>query len=664
MASPAPLQLFPSVHTTQPRKSSLKKPKPSDIIAAPGELKASAVLIKSAPNSPALILQPANEQVRHSLFCDPNAADQNKSNRGTPRRHFRARRRSSLAEDTTTDGPLIDIAASSSDEDQLSELPQNTHFGKGTPTKGQLQRPKLPTNISTEVQPDTDMLASPGGDSVSPLPSKTLFSNLSPRHAEFPASQSTRSESPTLVRSNSTATTVPPYSPGFPATSRSIFPQYDPSKPLQEQEYYPTARSPTPTLPTEKISKIISPDEKKQSLDRIDSAVALVDGYEHIPSATADDMMAIWNASCGNFPVPGRKVQLGLVQPRGAGTSLAVGNSEDELLYSMGKEPLASSSKDSTPSKQLVIKKYKPDSQHSPPSPVAQLALPDANKSQKERENDVVSIFPQIAAIRAIEAIANSPVAASIATFDPTAKSPEAARLAQDAVAEAHSRHRCELVRSTRKRDSLGAVTASYNLEHPILGQFAITVTKSTVGRHSRDPRAKISLHHPSATPAAVSAETLVLAFLDFARDACVLDTPGLLALEDPYIVDIIICALLAVAVIENDALMAETLTFDAPPKSPLPLQKPKPKRNASRNSRQSSSSSESKRSSKWLLKRGEKKAKKEELVGEQVDLPVLTQGALAILGLGFKTAVWVLEAGVKVTAGVLIGVTHLAKKV
>jgi hypothetical protein len=397
------------------------------------------------------------------------------------------------------------------------------------------------------------------------------------------------------------------------------------------------------------------PFEQSQGFERVDSAVALVEGYEHIPSANKDDLMAIWNASCGNFPVPGRKVQTGLFQPHGKGTSLAIGNSENELIYSMGKEEMPTKSSEPAPLKQLIIKKHVPQVGRAAPSPVAQMALPDPAKSLKERENDVVTIFPQMAAIKAIEDVANSPMAASIATFDPTANSPEAAMLAKDAVSQAHTMHRCELVRNTRRRDSLGAVTASYRLEHPVLGPFAITVTKSTIGRHSRDPRAKISIHHPSATPAAVAAETLVLAFLDFARDACVIDTPGLLALEGPYIIDTVVCALFAVAVIENDVLMAETLTFAAPPKSPLPLQKGKPS-----SSRRSVSSSESKRSSSWFKK--DKKAKKP-VQDEQVDLPVLTQGALAILGLSFKTAIWVLEAGVKVTAAGVIGISHLAKK-
>ena len=655
MASTTPLQLFPSMtHTTQPRKSSLKKPRPTEAAVAPGELTGSALLVQSAPNAPALVLQPAKAQIQHSLFCDPRSSEQiTTSNRGTPKRHLAARRRSSGESSIASTAITGNETPPSSEEDQLSDLPVNTHFGSRRPSKGHLQRPGMPKPISTEVQPATeDRLMSPGGDTVSPLPTKLSFTPISPRRAEFPTSHSKRSENPGLSRSASTASAAPPYSP--PA-ARSIFPQYDPSIPLQQQDYYPTVRSPTPTLPNEKISKFGMQFEKPQGFERVDSAVALVEGYEHIPSANKDDLMAIWNASCGNFPVPGRKVQTGLFQPRGKGTSLAIGNSENELIYSMGKEEMPAKSSEPTPLKQLIIKKHVPKAGRAAPSPVAQMALPDPAKSLKERENDVVTIFPQMAAIKALEDVANSPMAASIATFDPTAKSPEAAMLAKDAVSQAHTMHRCELVRNTRRRDSLGAVTASYRLEHPVLGPFAITVTKSTIGRHSRDPRAKISIHHPSATPAAVAAETLVLAFLDFARDACVIDTPGLLALEGAYIIDTVVCALFAVAVIENDVLMAETLTFAAPPKSPLPLQKGKPS-----TSRRSVSSSESKRSSSWFKK--DKKAKKP-VQEEQVELPVLTQGALAVLGLSFKAAIWVLGAGVKVTAAGVIGISHLAKK-
>ena len=615
----ASLQLFPSTtNTSQPRKSSMKKTRPAHTAVAPGELKRSTILVQSAPNAPAQVLQPAKTTIQHSLFCGLQPSDQ--ASRGIPRkRRLDLQRTSSSARSPVPSASPGSETCLSSKEDRPSELLVNTYFGTGWPTKCHLQRPT--------VQPDTnDALVSPGGDTISPLPTKPSFTPNSARRTEHPATHSKRSS----------------YSLHESSTTRSIFPQYDPSRPLQQQQYCPSFVSPTPRLQTEKFGKLGTSPERPGTSASVDSAVVLVEGYEHIPSADSDDLMAIWNASCGSFPGPGRKVHTSLFRVYGKATLLAIGNSQEELVYSMRKEEVLLN--------QFTIRKHVPQAGRIAPTPVAQLRIPDPAESIEERENDVITIFPQVAAIKAIEDVANTPMAVSTATFDHTAKFFEAATLANGAVSQAHTMHRCELVRNTRS-----AVTASYRLEHPSLSTFAVTVSRSTLGQHSRDPRAKVSIHHPSATPAAVAAETLVLAFLDLARDACVIDIPGLLALNDSYILDTMICALLAVAVMENDALMAEAPTFAAPPQSALLLQKSK-----TSSSHCGVSLKASKNSSSWLKKN--KKAKRQ-VQEEQVDIPALTEGALAILGLSFKTAISVLEAGVKVAAAGLIGVLHVAKK-
>lgn len=630
---------------------------------APGELKGVAIQVTSpSVSSGSPVVGPANDHIKHSLFCDSASSAPGQYVQARPKRHLRTRRRSSASEPSTCSASGSPPMGSEG-FDEITPLPLNTNFGNA-PTSprrhpaAQLKRPNVPAHISVEVLPDEEMMASPNGDKPSPLPTKDCFGPVSPMRSEFPASMSVRSASPTLVRSNSGASISKSAKspPQHNAPTRSIFPQYDHTRGIHEQQYYPHGRSPTPTLPSDKVSKLGSPASNRPEFGRFDSAVALVDGYEHIPIGTQHDLIAVFNASSDIFPCAGRKCQLGLHQPYAQGTSLAIGISPDQLLYSMNKVDSSVLYKDSSTQFDLAVNKHNP--QATLTEPVAQMGLPDPARTSKERENDVVTIFPQMAAINAIEAASNSPMAAEIASFDPTASGPEAKRLAQDAVSEARNRYRCELVRATRKRDSLGAVTATYNLEHPYLGTFAITVTKSTAGgRHSRDPRAKISLHHPSATPAAVSAENLILAFLDFARNSCVLDVPGLLALEGPYVIDTVICALLAVAVIENDALMAETLTFDAPPTKPVTVSSPKRKtRNASPESSEDSSNGR-----RWWgrTKKSKKMVKKE----EQVDLPFATEAALGLLGFTFKTAVFVLEVGVKVTAGVIVGATHLARK-
>ena len=394
----------------------------------------------------------------------------------------------------------------------------------------------------------------------------------------------------------------------------------------------------------------------------MNSGVALTDSLESLPAADDGDLIALWNASCGQFPVAGRKVQLSLHQPSGSGTSLAIGISGGKLFYLMETMAVEPPPGETRTAKQLSVKRQCPQEDMS--MPVAQLELSSTTADTSSSHALMTTVFPHLAALNAIEFAANTPTALAIARFDPTAASPEAAQLPHDAVAEAHVRYRSDLVRTTRGRDSVGAVAASYQLCHPALGILAVTVNRAKSRGPYLDPKAKISLHHPSATPAAVAAETLVLAALDFARDACILDVPALLALEDPYIIDTSICALLAVAVIENDMIKAETLTFDPPPTTPIST-----KRKARSNSPISTASSTSSRSSrssrKWYkpFSKRNKVLEIQEPPPVEEPLPALTQGALALLGFSFKTAVWLLGAGVKVAGNIVVGASHLASK-
>ncbi|EKD18566.1 uncharacterized protein L3040_007414 [Drepanopeziza brunnea f. sp. 'multigermtubi'] len=72
---------------------------------------------------------------------------------------------------------------------------------------------------------------------------------------EIPRSHTSFSEAPTLVRSNSNASSnskTASRSPqrGEPAIMRSIFPRYNPHIALEHQAYFPTQKSPTHILPT------------------------------------------------------------------------------------------------------------------------------------------------------------------------------------------------------------------------------------------------------------------------------------------------------------------------------------------------------------------------------------------------------------------------------
>ncbi|KAK3661853.1 hypothetical protein LTR22_007227 [Elasticomyces elasticus] len=606
MSTSIPLQLFPP----PPRKSSLKRPQT-------GQLRGLALQLHADPGSPPRIL-PAADTFKHSLFCEPSTTSGQQSP-GLPQRQH-ARRRTSRPESLIARSPgLPRELAPSTEDDALAPLPVNTQFGSsprpGRHPSKQLKRAKTPDAILLKESPSNEPLIE--DDQLSPLPEKTQFTPVSPKPSEFPGVPSHHVSSLAPTRSTSSGTRKA-------APMRSIFPEYDPGRRLDQQPYYPSERAYAQALPSEKISKVSSPI-RKPTLKRFDSATALV----------------VWTASNSQVPATGRKVQLGLYQPATRDTAIVVGTNEGPL-YSMARATPHGPDHDS---KRWTVEKQD-NSPGGPPLPVAQLAVPAQQSASdaKAPEPEPTVIFPQAAAVHAIEAVANSPEAAEIATFDPLAKSPEAARLGRDAVAEAHRRYACALTRTTRKRDSLGAVTATYDLDHPMLGLLIITVTKKIKSIASREPRAKISIHHPSATPAAIAADTLMLAFLDFARDACVLDLPGFLALDCAYIIDTAITALFAVAAIENSMLNSEAMTFEPPPTAAFPeskkalLKKKKSER-------------WSKRSSRVIDKM------QQELIGQPADVGRPVQGLVKLAGLGLKGAVYVLEAGVRV-------VVHLARKV
>jgi hypothetical protein len=423
-----------------------------------------------------------------------------------------------------------------------------------------------------------------------------------------------------------------------------MFPQYDHAKALSQQSYYPTPTTVAPTLPSRARPQAASVDEKK-TLRQYDSAVGLVEGYEHIPAAQHMDFENLWKAAAGEFPVAARKVQFDLVQPQawsvGQRTALAIGISQSQVVYDMDVG--------------LAIRRHRPKAATA--TPIAQINLPHVSPAGPGGLT-ATDVFPHPAAVHAMERLSQAV----------GADAPDLASLQQQALADSRRRHACTLFRRARRSDQAsGVVVASYILGHPTLGDFPIEVTKSASGVPAIIPKAKISLHHPSATPAAVAAGTLNLAFLDFARDACVLDIPGLVALGSQYLPDTVVCALFAVAAIENDALVAESIVFDAPPQTPIPpADSRKAPINNKRESRFSTKSRKDKAKRNTSFK-GKKRTKALETPGfvgaEEVKLPLLARGTIAVLGVTVKTAVFVLQTSFKVTAGVVVGVSHLATK-
>jgi hypothetical protein len=344
--------------------------------------------------------------------------------------------------------------------------------------------------------------------------------------------------------------------------------------------------------------------------------VNVTNGYEGIPVATAADLLTIWHASTTSSPPTGRKVQLRLNQPPGPNMSLTLGT-EDTILYTMQASHSNAQHDPNEAPADLNIVKSCPSS--TLPMPVSQLSLPP-NSAKPTATTPPTTLFPHQAALDAIQTAATTPLAAAIAATDPTGSSPAAARLAQNAVAQAQRQHTATIRRSARHRS---AGTAEYTLSHSSLGAIAITVSPA-----GREHKAKILLHHPRATPAAVSSRTLALLTLDFAAGVCILDTPSLLALDEPYILDVAVSAVLAVAVLENEICAREMVEFEPPPTiTTYALESGLKSASVGRKA-----------------KRVEKKKRALESGKERG----LVRETVGLVGLGVKGAVWLMGAGLK----------------
>lgn len=535
------------------------------------------------------------------------------------KRTMHARKRSSapnLLNSPAVSEPLVN-------EDQLCPLPVNTSFTQSSPPRirtpiARLKRAATPKSISTPAFLRNDVTEIIDDDQLSPLPTKLSFKQTAPAKQEYPSPVSFRSDGSTLVRSNSDATGRSPSSATSTQPTRSMFPQYDHSKSLSQQHYFPrVTASPAPTheYPIQRTQR----NEAWSQLKREESVVPTNNGYEEIPVATAADLLTIWHASTTACPPTGRKVQLNLNQPLGKNMSLAL-SSHGTTLYTMQTNNNITQSASEGSTTDLSIHKICPSS--TIPMPVSQLSLP-ANPTKISATTPPTTLFPHQAALDAIQIAANTPFAAAIAATDPAGSSPAAARLAQNAVAQAQRQHTCTIRRTTRNRD---AGTAKYTLAHSSLGSLAITVSPA-----GHEHKAMIALHHPRATTAAVESQTLALLTLDFAASVCVMDTPGLLALDELYILDVAVSAVLAVAMLENELCVREMVEFEPPPTQVVSVA-------STDGGRKVGNGSDRK------AKRLERKARDREQGKEKG----LVRETVGLVGMGIKGVGWLMGAGLK----------------
>lgn len=575
----------------------MKKPKLRAESPAPVGLQGVGLRVQTDVTGPPKV-QRADEHIKHSLFCEPAECEQQLSDRSPPRRR-RAVRRS--------------IGASSSKAASPNQ------------------------SSAIEHSPDDDKLA--------PLPIKIVDrkDSMSPLQSNPWDEKSIVSGSPTLVRANSGAIARGERSPAYVSPMRSMFPRYDPALPLSQQQYYPADESPI-SLPREQGSKIANPiqEDEKKTKPAAERPSAPIHG-----NANSDELVDLWDAANGNITRSTRTAKLSLqrntLAPLSPGrksksspTVLSLGRSSEAPLYSIERVDSPSSSREPTPPKELLVRRYRPDAPAS--LPVAQIALQDLSADSASNGSPAqtrsISIFPQMAALHAIEAVVNSPAACEIARFDPLASSPQAARLAQSAVAEAEGKYRCELVHVEAQR---------YELRHPSLGSLVVRIKDGNVVMHQKHP-----------VTGGIDKRRAELGAVDLRHESCTINTPALLVLDTPHIIDTVVCALLTVATILVDHHGPAFAAFDGPPPTPLPKGS-----SAGRGSRQSQPKK------KWYQRSSKVKSKDtfEFSNGEVVELPVLTRGVLGLLGFSLKTIVWLLGTGVKVLASLVVGISHLATK-
>jgi len=200
------------------------------------------------------------------------------------------------------------------------------------------------------------------------------------------------------------------------------------------------------------------------------------------------------------------------------------------------------------------------------------------------------------------------------------------------------------------------------------------------------------------ATTTDAAADDAVLARLDFTTDSLILNLAALTRFGNPYLVDVAATTLLAVAVAESVRVSRSPQNANAhfeppPPSSLLSGQKPKSSAASLKESfvegleAFGAGKVKSKPGRKWSLRSSrtghasphEKDIEMENWYGQSEDgkqkgakktkqdkedgLPFITRTIITVLGVAFKTVVWVLRIGIKIVAGLVVMISRNIRK-
>jgi hypothetical protein len=504
--------------------------------------------------------------------------------------------------------------------------------------------------------------------------------------------------SPTLVRMNSSAT----YSRWTPqgheqpardtAPIRSMFPVYDPTVPLQAQNYRPQVAPPAIFVSQEKVVK---PEYTSTIQDQGESSSQT---QQQVYITPLDHLGALWSAANGSMTTPDPKsYTLKMFRPSAASEKkkqrITFGPLESNPFYSLSKTHPCPEDLDE--GHELLISRHHASKEDILPVSHMQLQPPPAPTTSRSSRGSVLpdvhvaashitTITPILATLHSLDTAAKTPQAHTLALVDPNATSPAAQRLAERAVAEANARESCTLAWTpTCPR------TGKYELHHPSLGVFSIVIEgdvgSALEGGPSRLP-ATIAIVNPFASLTPTSAHSgspigsfasgktavnetermgSVIARLDLQQDLLYVDAASIQQLGNLYLIDVCVSTLLSVAVAESKRPADPGLIFAAPPPSLLSVKGAKSKTIKIKEIKEVKVTKEKKikkTKSKALLRPMSMGLGLEHLIPDD-DLPRFTKGILNVLGLSFKSAVWVLGIGVRVMASMVIGMSRVAQK-
>ncbi|KAH8813279.1 hypothetical protein F5884DRAFT_332140 [Xylogone sp. PMI_703] len=365
--------------------------------------------------------------------------------------------------------------------------------------------------------------------------------------SEIPRSQTSLSDAPTLVRSNSNSSDIRDARKqiqGSPQREepimRSIFPRYNPDLPLEHQKYYPTQASPT-HMPKTVISRSpYSPSLGGRSPAGLQSPLAVGQSPGRFPSglhdesilepSSTEDLKEFWKVACGwkVSASEGRKFCLKMTSA--SDTPIHTLSSATQPLYTLRLDPTSTSA-------QMMM------SRHDPNKTVRESSSSKANQgleimsttleetARRFPPNDglVALLYPQAAANVVLD-LANKPGRADQAQVIAAAER-ECGRLVWD---------------EDSKR---------YYLVHPATSNpFVVTINSSPAWS-----RVEYVLEHPELP------HNLVRLVRDGAGSGYLdVDTGVAAKIDCFYIVDVAICAIMLVALSEEKSQNLER--FDAPP--------------------------------------------------------------------------------------------------